>query len=133
MSIIKRAIKLGNSAGVILPKKLLGCDVKITVVKKPLNIKKEVLSLLNENLPEILGIYITNKKPMEILAISTNLRDTIIKPKIKINVVPIKIIKKDIKLKPNLRKKLLKAETILNRLLILELRKEIKTSKISAS
>ena len=41
MPLLRKAVKVGNSAGVILPKSLLGSEVKITVKNRPLNIKKE--------------------------------------------------------------------------------------------
>src|SRR3989344_224938 len=56
MELIKRTIKVGNSAGVLLPKKWLNSQVK--VVLSPLNIEKDVLDILTEEnlLKEILVI-----------------------------------------------------------------------------
>ena len=58
MEIIKSTIKVGNSAGVILPRKWLNMQVK--VVLEPMNIEKEVVDiLLNKGLlMNVLGIYL---------------------------------------------------------------------------
>ncbi|MEK6925976.1 MAG: nucleotidyltransferase domain-containing protein [Nanoarchaeota archaeon] len=59
MELIKNAIRVGNSAGVLLPKKFLNFQVKI--VLQPLNVKKEVLDILIEEkiLKNVLGCYLT--------------------------------------------------------------------------
>lgn len=114
-------MKVGNSAGVIIPKKLLGCEVKITVINQPLNLKKEVLKLLDSELDEIQGIYVTSKNPIEVLAISHNMRKMLEEEKIKINIVPLAIVKKDI---AKIKEKLSKAEVILNKELLRRLLKE---------
>jgi len=44
MELIKNTIRLGNSAGVLLPKEFLNTQVKI--VLQPLNIEKDVLDIL---------------------------------------------------------------------------------------
>lgn len=56
--IIKKTIKLGNSAGVLLPKEFLNTYVK--VVLQPLNIERDILDILIEKkiLKNILGCYL---------------------------------------------------------------------------
>ena len=120
MELIRIAKKVGNSAGVLLPKKLLGAEVKITLIKRPVNIKKRTLKLISPYLADILGIYITNKKPIEVLAVSLSMK-RIIKSKFKISIVPLNIIKKDIQDKPELKEKIKRAEVILNKYLLSEL------------
>jgi len=66
------------------------------------------------------------EKPIEVLVISSGINETIDDEKIKINIVPFSIIKRDIKTKPVLRAKLANAKTILNKGLLIELKKEIK-------
>jgi len=127
MEFLKKATKVGNSAGVLLPKKLLGSEVKITVINRPINIRKEVIKLLEQYFIDLIGIYILNKKPIEILAISTNLRKIITDGKLKISIIPISIIKRDIKTKPKLKAKLIRAEPILNKSLLFELKKQIRS------
>lgn len=58
MELIKQTVKVGNSAGVILPKEWLNSEVKI--VLQPRDIEKEVINLLiKENLlKNIKGIYL---------------------------------------------------------------------------
>ncbi len=126
MEFMRKTIRVGNSSGVILPKQLLGSEVRVIVVNQPINIKKEALKLLDDYLPELLGVYIINEKPIEILAISTNIKEIINKNNIKISIVPLSLIRKDIT-KQGLKDKLLKAKTILNNSLLFELRKEIKS------
>ncbi len=59
MELIKNTIKVGNSAGVLLPKEFLNTQVKI--VLQPLNIEKDVLDILMEGkiLKNVLGCYLT--------------------------------------------------------------------------
>ena len=127
MEFIKIAKKVGNSSGVLLPKYLLGSLVKIMVLERKIDVKKEALKLLDSNLLDILGIYVTNKNPVEILAISGNIKKIIKNERIKISIVPLSIIKKDIK-NQVLRAKLAKAEIILNQLLLSELLKKSSSS-----
>lgn len=108
-----------------MPKKLLGSEVKITVVKRPINIKKETMKLLDNYLHDLLGVYIINDKPIELLAISLTEKEILSNEKIKISLVPLTMIKKDLA-KQALKDKLIKAKVILNRSLLHELRKEIK-------
>jgi len=133
MQLIRKTIKLGNSSGVLLPKSLLGSEVKITVLNRPINIKKKVLKILEKELEEIIGIYILNKEPHEILAVSEKIKKIIYNEKIRIMLVPLDLIKKDLKIKEDLKKKILNAEAILNKALLSELRKIIALDKFSAS
>lgn len=122
MELIKRAIKVGNSAGVLLPKKLLGAEVKIIVVNRPINIKKISLKLIERFSEDILGIFLINKKPIELLAVSNRIKKIITLEKIKMSVVPLALIKKDLKLNQKLKEKIASAEAILNKNLLQELK-----------
>ena len=124
MEFTRTARKVGNSAGILLPKQLLGSEVKIIVINKPLNIKKEVLKLVEPFLEDIEGIYIINKKPIEIIVITGKIKRIIKNEKMKISFVPLEIIKRDIKEKAVLRDKLEKAEVIMNGFLLNELLKK---------
>lgn len=121
MEFIRTARNVGNSAGILLPKQLLGSEVKIIVIKKPMNIKREVLKLVEPFLEDIQGIYVINKKPVEVLAATGKTRKIIKNEKVKISFVPVSIIRKDIKEKAVLREKLSKAEVIMNGFLIKEI------------
>jgi len=120
---IRTAKRLGNSAGILLPKKFLGSEVKVTIIKRPVNLRKKVLSLMTNYLPDILGVYIIDKENLEVLAISSNIKTIIQTDKIKINIVPLAIVKKDLQTKQELKQKISKASTILNHQLISDLRK----------
>tara|TARA_Y100000310_G_C20448108_1_gene699390 strand:- start:466 stop:840 length:375 start_codon:yes stop_codon:yes gene_type:complete len=123
MALIRKTRKLGNSAGVLLPKSLLGSEVKVTVIKRPTDIKKEALRALNNHLDDLQGVYILNLEPGEILAISTSTRAVITKKNLKISLVPLGVIKQDLKSKKELKNKLKKAKPILNKQLLQTLRK----------
>ncbi|MCX6741724.1 MAG: nucleotidyltransferase domain-containing protein [Candidatus Pacearchaeota archaeon] len=58
MELIKNTIRVGNSAGVLLPKEWLNTQVR--VVLQPLNIEREVLEILIEEklLKNLMGVYI---------------------------------------------------------------------------
>ena len=122
---IKKTIKVGNSAGVLLPRRLLGSKVKVTILNRPLNVKKDVMKILDDYLEDILGVYILNisKNMVEILAISIDLNEIIHEGKYKVNIVPLDLIKRDVKINPRVRMKLNEAKIILNKALLFELRK----------
>lgn len=127
-NIIRKTIKVGNSAGVLLPKKFLGSEVKVSIIKKPLNIKKEVFKSLEDIFEEILGVFLLNKKPAEVLAVSSKTKK-IIKEEIKISVVPLSTIKKDIKTKDEARARLIRAKPIMNKNLLKKLKEDIRKIK----
>jgi len=124
MEFTRKAIKVGNSAGVILPRRILGSEVKVIVLSRPLDIKKESLKLLDDYFSSLLGIYIISYNPAEVLAITTNVRKTIEENNIKISLVPLQLIKRDAKMNLQLRKKLETAQTILNKSLLVDLKKD---------
>ena len=95
----------------------------ITLIKKATDIKKEVLRALYEHLEEIRGVYILNLEPGEILALTTKTKAIITKKNLKITLVPLELLKKDLRIKKDLKEKLMKAKPILNENLLLQLRK----------
>jgi len=131
----RRAKRLGNSAGVLLPKHLLGADVKVTIIKKPvdiLSIKNEAVKNLEPFFEELLGIYLIknekhygkqNEKNCEILAISKKAKEAINKDNYRIDIVPLDVIKKAVKEKKTIRDKISRAGTIFNSSLLDELKK----------
>lgn len=141
----RRAIKVGNSAGVLLPRAFLGSQVLVRIVNPPLNIKRDTLKILEPVLEDLLGIFLISaaentaltagnnlgntaekiSKKTEILAVSTLQQTKIIeKGNYKIDIVPLLILKKSIKEKSQTREKIAKAKPILNKRLLLELKKE---------
>jgi|SRR3989344_6433572 len=121
----RRAIKVGNSAGVLLPKSLFGAEVKVTLIHPPRNIKKDTTNLLSPILEHIVGIYFIEEKEnkVEILAISTKLNKHLERGHYSIDIVPLEHLKKSIKQNPEVKEKIKKAKTILNAILLAELKK----------
>ena len=82
MELIKNTIRLGNSAGVLLPKEFLNTQVKI--VLQPLNIEKDVLDiLLGEGiLKNVLGCYTVGSYAREEQTIESDIDVLVITDKI---------------------------------------------------
>lgn len=127
MELIKKTIKLGNSAGVLLPKEFLNTEVKI--VLQPLDIEKDVLDILSKEkvLENVIGTYLvgsyarkeeTIDSDIDILVITDNINKQIkygkydlllvsnISEKMKKNVFP--LLPMMIEAKPIINKSLLK-------------------------
>ena len=141
---LRKTVRVGNSSGVLLPKSLLGADVKVIVINRPINIKKDIMRILNPILEDILGVYLIEKedkteqeneenqenmqvnrikKKIKILAVATKINRHIEKGIYLIDIVPLAVLKKSIKTKKETKQKIKSAETILNRKLLAELRK----------
>ena len=149
MEIIKTAVKVGNSAGVLLPKKWLNSSVKITL--EPLNIERDVIGILIEEeiLKKVMGIYLTGsyarneqtiESDVDVLAITSDISKRIKRDKYEI----ICVSKKELENQLNenalpLLAMIKEAKTIINEELIKEysdyplneknLRYHIKTTK----
>ena len=121
MELIRKTRKLGNSSGVLLPKKWLGYEVKISIIKRPLNIRKITFKLLENILSDIQGIYFISEKPAEVLAISNSIKKILFYKGLKLLIVPFEQIKKDIQTKPDLKSKLEKSKIIMNKNILLSL------------
>ena len=141
MEIVKTAIKVGNSAGVLLPKKWLNAKVK--VILEPLDLEKDVLEILAEEgiLKKILGIYVvgsharneqTSESDIDILVITTDLNEKITKGRYDIMCISQKEVQRQ--LKENalpLLAMVREAKTILNENLLKEYKKTPLTLKNS--
>ena len=123
----RRAIKVGNSSGVLLPKAFLGHYVEVAVICPPKNIKKDVTSILDSFLEEIIGVYLISETEdqIEILAISTNINKHLEKRNYFVDVVPLNVLKKSLKEKQETREKIKSAKPIINKMLLFELKKLI--------
>lgn len=141
MKITRDTIRLGNSAGVLLPKEWLGNEVTVTLKEEPLNIKQDILKLVIPYLENIIGIYLvgsyarkeeTPKSDIDILIIT----DKLIKfPKIKkYHLIPVQIdsVRQSLKENPILIYPMIKeAKPILNKYLLEQLRQyKINLSKL---
>ncbi len=58
MNLIRQIVRVGNSAGVILPREWLNGKARVELVEKPINIKRDVLEILEPYLGDIQGIYL---------------------------------------------------------------------------
>ena len=54
---LREVRKWGNSAGILVPRKWVGKQVKVILIDRTKEIKKEALSILEPYLHEIIGIY----------------------------------------------------------------------------
>jgi hypothetical protein len=123
---LRKTKKVGNSCGVILPKYLLGADVKVIVVNPPSHPNKDIPRILESKLNEILGIYILNQteKIIEVLAVSTNIREKLNKRHYQIEIVPLSVLKKSLSNKET-KRKIKNAKVIINKKLLLEIQKSL--------
>lgn len=57
--VIKPIIRVGNSAGVLVPKNWINGRAKVELIAEPINIKKDIFDILEPYLADIVGIYLT--------------------------------------------------------------------------
>ncbi len=88
--LIKPIVKVGNSAGVILPKSWINGEAKIELIEKPIDIKKDILEILEPYLQNIEGIYLigsyargeqTKESDVDVLIITNKINKKIKKGK----------------------------------------------------
>ena len=123
--LIKPIVKVGNSAGVLLPREWLNGKAKIELVEKPLNIKKDVLEILDPHLEDIIGIYLvgsyarneqTKESDIDIMAVTNKTSNRIKQGKYDILLITKEDVEKVLKynvlpILPMLKE----AETIINK------------------
>ncbi|MCH7568331.1 MAG: nucleotidyltransferase domain-containing protein [Nanoarchaeota archaeon] len=130
--------KWGNSGGVLLPREWLGKQVKVILIDRTLEIKKEVLRILEPYLEDIIGIYLVGSyargeqrkdSDIDVLAISEETKKLIKSGKYEIEIIPLRIIIKTLEIYPAMiYPKLIDAKPILNKSLLDEIQ-EIKLSR----
>ena len=105
MELIKPIIRVGNSAGVILPRGWLNGEAKITLLRKPQNVKQEILGILEEDLSSVIGLYLVgsyarneqnNKSDIDVLGITTCVDKKIKKGRYEIVLMSYKNLKENI-------------------------------------
>ncbi len=131
-TLIKSAVRVGNSAGVLLPKEWYGSNVKVVLLEKPINIKQDVLKILEPILEEIIGIYLTGSyarkeqekdSDIDILVITDTINKVLNIGKYHIIIVSLKQVKKALEENIITIFPLIKeAKVILNRYLLNELK-----------
>ncbi|MGC9309622.1 MAG: nucleotidyltransferase domain-containing protein [Candidatus Nanoarchaeia archaeon] len=104
--LIKPIVRVGNSAGVILPKEWLNGKAAIELVKKPTNIRRDIFDILDEYLEHILGIYLvgsyarqeeSEKSDVDILVITSDIEKEIKKDKYHIILISKKQLEKQLR------------------------------------
>ncbi|MFH1711107.1 MAG: DUF2080 family transposase-associated protein [Nanoarchaeota archaeon] len=131
MEIIRNVSKWGNSAGILLPKEWLGNQVKVIFIDRTLEIKKEVLSILEPYLEDILGIYLVGSyargeqgenSDIDVIAISKNTSKTIKSGKYDVSIVKLQSIKSSLENHPILiLPRMIEAKPIMNSSLLKEI------------
>ena len=140
MEITKAISKWGNSAGVILPKDWIGKQARIILIDRTKEIQKEIFSILQSHLEDIIGIYLTGsysrgeqneESDIDIIAISYKIKKEISSGRYNISIYPLKNIKKTLERNPiQLLPRLIEAKTIINNNLLEELKKYPLKNKI---
>ncbi len=139
-TIIKNAVKVGNSAGILLPRAWEGCKVKAVLIEEPLNIKQDVLRILSPYLEKILGIYLVGShargeakedSDIDILAVSEGISKEIKQGRYTITLTDINNIKEGkMKMLFYILALIKEAKPLINSPLLEDL-KELKLSKAS--
>lgn len=139
LELIKPVVKVGNSAGVVLPKEWLNGKARVELLEKPLDMKREVFDILEPYLEDIVGVYLvgsyargeeTRESDVDVLAITNNINKNLALGKYEI--ILISKNKIEVALKKNalpVIPMLLEAKTLLNKELIKEYAKYCKLNK----
>ena len=130
--------KWGNSGGILLPREWLGKQVKVVLVDRTQEIKKEVFRILDNYLEDIIGIYLVGSyargeqrkdSDIDILVISKEIKKSIKSGKYEIEIIPLASVTRMIRIYPAMiYPKFVDAKVILNRSLLEEI-KEIELPK----
>jgi len=136
MELIKQVVRLGNSAGVVLPREWYGGEARVELVRKPLSIKEDILKILDNYLEDVLGIYLvgsyareewTSKSDVDVLVVTSNTNKRIKKGKYDVLMISSDEIKSAMKIVIPIVPMMLEAVVILNKQLL----ESLKVKKIS--
>jgi predicted nucleotidyltransferase len=132
MEIVRNVAKWGNGAGVLLPKEWLGNRVKIVLMDRSSDIRKEVLDMLAPYLEDIIGIYLTGSyargeqeadSDVDIVAISKHTKKEIISGKYHVSIITLEGARSTLEKDPILiLPRLYEAKPIMNEALLNELK-----------
>ena len=104
--LIKPIVRVGNSAGVILPREWLNGKVRVELVERPLDIKQDILEILEDYLEEVIGIYIvgsyargeqTKDSDVDVLVITNKKRKIICMGKYNIIMTTKEVVEEEMK------------------------------------
>jgi len=131
--LIKPVVRVGNSAGVVLPIEWYGGEAIIKLIRKPLNIKSDVLRIIEPFLDSVLGVYLVGSysrreedknSDIDILVITEDINKKIIKGKYDILLISREEVKKAMKIVVPIIPMIREAAPIINKNLLNELKKE---------
>ncbi len=135
-NIIRNVRKWGNSSGVLLPREWEGKEVKVTLIDRTLQIKKEVLDILGGFLGDVQGIYLAGscsrgeeeeESDIDIIAVSGKTRKEIVSGRYHVSIYPLETIRAALHENPiMIYPRILEAKPILNSALL----EELKNAKI---
>ena len=138
--LVRRIVKVGNSAGVVLPREWLNGLAKVELIEEPLDIKKDIFEILSPYLEDLIGIYLVGsyargeqdkESDVDVVAISKKTKKEIIEGKYNISIYTLDNIKRTLEKDPLIiLPRLLEAKPLLNRSLLEELKK-LKVNKNS--
>lgn len=128
--IIRNVGSWGNGAGILLPREWIGNQVKVVLIDRTLEIKREVLNILEPYLEDILGVYLIGsyargeqdeRSDIDILAISNKTKKEIKSGKYNVSISTLGSLKKTALVQPELvLPRIKEAKIILNPLLLKE-------------
>ncbi len=106
MELTKHIVRVGNSAGVILPREWLHGEARVTLVKRPENPVQEIIEIVRPYLSSIVGLYLvgsyargeqTDKSDVDVLAVTTDISKKIKRGKYEITLVSQKEVEQSLK------------------------------------
>lgn len=106
MELIKPIIRVGNSAGVVLPKEWLRGKARVELIERPIDIRKEVFEIVRDYLGSIKGIYLvgsyargeeSDKSDVDILILTSNINKRIKEGKYDIILIDEEYLKRELK------------------------------------
>lgn len=133
ISIIKSVVRVGNSAGVVLPLSWYGGEARIELIKKPLLVKEDILNIAQPYLDSILGIYLVGSyarreeneiSDVDALVITSDINKRIKKGKYDVLLISLDEVKKAMKIIVPIIPMIHEAVPIINKQLLEDLKKE---------
>ena len=107
--VLKNVIKVGNSAGVLVPRGWINGKAKVELIEEPINIQKDTIKILQNFLDDVIAIYLVGSyarreqeegSDIDILVISNEKTEEIHSGKYNISISPLKNIKKTLAKNP---------------------------------
>ncbi len=136
---VQEVRKWGNSGGVLLPREWLGKQARIVLIDRTLEVRKEVLAILEPYFEDIMGIYLVGSyargdqkkdSDIDILVISNETRKSLKSGKYEIEIIPLRVAVRLIADYPAMiYPKIVDASVILNAGLLDQIRKTKITRK----